>query len=69
MPKVARIAVLFQTKNPRNMFEFKEVLPASAGALGLTLLRTEVRDARISSAHSLPSTRTAPTDSPCLAAH
>ena len=27
------------------MFEFKEVLPASARALGLTLLRTEVRDA------------------------
>jgi putative ABC transport system substrate-binding protein len=45
VPKVARIAVLFQTKNPRNMFEFKEVLPASARALGLTLLRTEVRDA------------------------
>ena len=45
VPKVARIAILFEAKNPRNMFEFKEVLPASARALGLTLLRTEVRDA------------------------
>jgi putative ABC transport system substrate-binding protein len=44
VPKVGRIAVLFQTKNPRNMFEFKEVLPASARALGLTLLRAEIRD-------------------------
>jgi putative tryptophan/tyrosine transport system substrate-binding protein len=44
VPKVVRVAVLFQAKNPRNTFEFKEVLPASARALGLTLLRTEVRD-------------------------
>jgi putative tryptophan/tyrosine transport system substrate-binding protein len=28
----------------RNMFEFKEVLPASARALNLTILRREVRD-------------------------
>ena len=45
VPKVARIAILFETKNPRNMFEFKEVLPASARALGLTLLRADVRGA------------------------
>jgi ABC-type uncharacterized transport system substrate-binding protein len=45
VPKVARIAVLFQAKNPRNMFEFKEVLPASARALNLTIERQEVRDA------------------------
>src|SRR5262245_17282199 len=42
--KISRVAVLYQTKNPRNMFEFKEVLPASARALKLTLLRHEVRD-------------------------
>ena len=45
VPKVARIAVLFEAKNPRNMFEFKEVLPASARAVNLTILRREVRDA------------------------
>jgi ABC-type uncharacterized transport system substrate-binding protein len=45
VPKVARIAVLFQAKNPRNMFEFKEVLPASARALNLTIERQEVLDA------------------------
>jgi ABC-type uncharacterized transport system substrate-binding protein len=45
VPKVVRVAVLFQAKNPRNTFEFKEVLPASARALGITLLRSEVRDA------------------------
>jgi putative ABC transport system substrate-binding protein len=43
--KVARVAVLYQANNPRNMFEFKEVLPASARALKLTILRHEVRDA------------------------
>ena len=45
VPKVARVAVLYQAKNPRNMFEFKEVLPASARALGLMILRREVSDA------------------------
>jgi len=43
--KVARVAVLYEANNRRNMFEFKEVLPASARALGLTMLRREVRDA------------------------
>jgi len=43
--KVARVAVLYQANNARNMFEFKEVLPASARALGLTLQRREVSDA------------------------
>jgi len=44
VPKISKVAVLYQTKNPRNMFEFKEVLPASARALKLTILRHEVRD-------------------------
>jgi putative tryptophan/tyrosine transport system substrate-binding protein len=43
--KVARVAVVYQANNARNMFEFKEVLPASARALGLTLQRREVSDA------------------------
>jgi putative tryptophan/tyrosine transport system substrate-binding protein len=45
VPKVTRVAVLSQAKNPRNMFEYKEVLRASAQALTLTILRHEVRDA------------------------
>jgi len=44
-PKVIQIAVLSQAKNPRNMFEYKEVLPASAQALKLTILHHEVRNA------------------------
>ena len=45
VPKVARVAVLYQANNARNMFEFKEVLPVSARALKLTMLPREVRDA------------------------
>ena len=45
VPKVARVAVLYQANNARNMFEFKEVLPVSARALRLTMQRREVRDA------------------------
>ena len=43
VPKLARVAVLYQANNPRNMFEFKEVLPVSARALKLTMLPREVR--------------------------
>ena len=42
--KITRVAVLSQANNPRNMFEFKEVLPASAPTLKLTMLHHEVRD-------------------------
>src|SRR5262245_4210598 len=45
VPKINRVAVLAQANNPRNMFEFKDVLPASAQALKMTMLRHEVRDA------------------------
>jgi putative tryptophan/tyrosine transport system substrate-binding protein len=45
VPKITRVAVLAQANNPRNMFEFKEVLPASAQTLKLTMLRHEARDA------------------------
>jgi len=45
IPKLKRVAILYEAKNPRNMFEFKEVIPASAQALKLTILRREVRDA------------------------
>jgi len=43
--KLSRVAILYEANNMRNMFEFKEVLPASARALNLTLLRRDVRDA------------------------
>ena len=44
VPKATRIAILYEAKNKRNMFEFKEVLAASAHALNLTITRREVRD-------------------------
>ena len=42
--KVARVAVLYQANNPRNIVELKEV-PVAARALGLTVRSWEVRDA------------------------
>jgi putative ABC transport system substrate-binding protein len=42
--KVARVAVLYQANNPRNLVELKEV-PVAARALGLTVRSWEVRDA------------------------
>src|SRR5215471_8162975 len=42
--KLSRVAILYEANNTRNMFEFTEVLPASAYALNLTLLRRDVRD-------------------------
>jgi ABC-type uncharacterized transport system substrate-binding protein len=43
VPKLARVAILYEANNRRNMLEFKEVLLASARALNLTILRREVR--------------------------
>ena len=45
VPKLARVAILYEANNRRNMLEFKEVLSASARALNLTILRRDVRDA------------------------
>jgi putative ABC transport system substrate-binding protein len=44
VPKLARVAVIYEANNRRNMLEFKEVLEASAAALKLTILRRDVRD-------------------------
>jgi putative ABC transport system substrate-binding protein len=44
VPRAARIAILYEANNRRNMLEFKEVLAASAQALNLTILRRDVRD-------------------------
>jgi putative tryptophan/tyrosine transport system substrate-binding protein len=45
VPKLARVAVLYDPVNPPNVLEVKEVLPVAARALGLTIQPWEVRDA------------------------
>ena len=43
VPKVARVAVLYDPANPASVREVKEVLPVAARALGLTIQPWEVR--------------------------
>jgi len=45
VPKVARVAVLYDADTPGSVLELKEVLPVAARALGLTIQPWEVRDA------------------------
>ncbi len=45
VPKLARVAVLYDPANPANVLEVKEVLPVAARALGLTVQPWEVRAA------------------------
>jgi putative ABC transport system substrate-binding protein len=45
VPKIARVAVLYEPANPGSVLELKEVLPVAARALRLTLQPWEVRDA------------------------
>jgi putative tryptophan/tyrosine transport system substrate-binding protein len=45
VPKLVRVAVLYNPAQPSNVRELKEVLPAAARALGLTLQPWEVRTA------------------------
>ena len=45
VPKLARVAVLYDPANPASVLEVKEVLPVAARALGLTLQPWEVRAA------------------------
>jgi ABC-type uncharacterized transport system substrate-binding protein len=45
VPKVARVAVLYDPALPSVVLELKEVLPVVARALGLTLQPWEIRDA------------------------
>ena len=44
VPKIARVAVLYDAARPGPVREVKEVLPAAARALGLTIRTWEVRD-------------------------
>jgi putative tryptophan/tyrosine transport system substrate-binding protein len=45
VPKVARVAVLYDPAGPSNVLEVKEVLPVAARALGLTIQPWEIRGA------------------------
>ena len=45
VPKLARVAVLYDPASPASVLEVKEVLPVAARALGLTLQPWEVRAA------------------------
>ena len=45
VPKVVRVAVLYDPASPPSVPEVKEVLPLAARALGLTVRSWEVRDA------------------------
>ena len=45
VPKLARVAVLYDPASQGSLIEVKEVLPAAARALGLTVRFWEVRDA------------------------
>ena len=45
IPKVARVAVLYESANPGSLRELQEVLPAVARPLRLTVQSWEVRDA------------------------
>ena len=45
VPKLARVAVLYDPANPSSVLSVKEVLPVAARALGLTVRSWDVRDA------------------------
>jgi putative tryptophan/tyrosine transport system substrate-binding protein len=45
VPKVTRVAILYDPANPAHQYELKEVLPAAARALKLTVRSFEVRAA------------------------
>ncbi|HXV82222.1 MAG TPA: ABC transporter substrate-binding protein, partial [Candidatus Binatia bacterium] len=45
IPRLARVAVLYDPANPSSVLSVKEVLPAAARALGLTIRSWQVRDA------------------------
>jgi ABC-type uncharacterized transport system substrate-binding protein len=45
VPKLARVAVLYEPASPASVIEVKEVLPVAARALGLTIQPWEVRAA------------------------
>jgi putative ABC transport system substrate-binding protein len=64
VPKLARVAVLYDAAAPSTA-QVKEDILAAARALGLTVRFWEVRDAAVSSGYSLRSASSAPKDSTC----
>ena len=53
VPKVARVAVLYDPANTPSVRDVKEVLPVAARALGLTIQPWEIRVQKISRRYSL----------------
>jgi len=45
VPKVARVAVVYEPASPPSVIEVKKILPVAARSLGLTIQNWEVRDA------------------------
>ena len=65
VPKLARVAVLYEPAIPASVLEVKEVLPVAARALGLTLQPWEVRVRTVSRRYSLRWPSSARMDSMC----
>ena len=53
VPKLSRVAVLYDPANPGTVHEVKEDLPVAASALRLTIQPWEIRARRISRGYSL----------------
>jgi len=68
VPKVARVAVLYDLANAGSVFDVKEVLPVAARALKLTIQPWEVRDADGFEKVFAAQTSSARVDSTCPAA-
>jgi hypothetical protein len=65
VPKVARVAILYDPDVRLSVLEAKEILPVAARTLGLTVQAWEVRAADGSRRYLLRSTRSAPMVSMC----
>ena len=68
VPKLARVAVLYDPTIPTSVREVKEVLPVAARALGLTIQPWEVRAADDFERYLLRSASSARMDSTCARA-
>jgi len=65
VPKIARVAVLYDPANSPSVRDVKEVLPATARALGLTVQLGRYEMRAVSREYSLRSTSSARMDSMC----
>ena len=69
VPKLARVAVLYDAVNPSHVREVKEVLPMTAGLLKLAIQPWRYQTRTVSSEHSRRLKRSARTDCTCSQAH